>query len=148
MKEYSYRRLTFYALRGHDGHPDAHENFAITWDEQTVVEDAVGYLTDGSTYLRFPGAARAVAVAAADFVERHFGEDFYEVLDDPNLMHGNDPYFKRYSEDRPVYDAILRRVPRDLINWESHRMAITLSLITEEYMLDAKGLETLPRGTR
>ena len=109
------------------------------------MEDAVAYLKEGSNYLRFPGAARAVAIAAADFVSRSFGEDFYQVLDDGNLMNGNDPYFKRYTEDKKVYDEILRRVDVGNINWSSFRMGVTHRLLKEEYMLDEEGLRLLPR---
>ncbi|MFP5387155.1 MAG: hypothetical protein ACLGHN_13835 [Bacteriovoracia bacterium] len=144
MKDYEYRRTTFYTLRGHESFEDDHSNFPIIQSPETTVEDAVVYLTDGSSYLRFPGAARAVAVATADFIARNFNEDFYEVLNDPNLMHRNDPYFRTYEEDKTVYDEILKRCPRETINWESERMGITGRLIREEYLLDDEGLKVLP----
>lgn len=146
MKEYVYRRTTFYSLRGHEAFPDEHKNFPIIQRPEHVVDDAVVYLSDGTSYLHFPGAARAVAIATADFIARHFGEDFFEVLDDPMLMHGNDPYFKTYREDRATYDAILEKLPREKINWASERMGITGRLIREEYLLDEEGLALLPRA--
>jgi hypothetical protein len=144
MKQYEYRRTTFYSLRGHESFEDDHKNFPIIDALETVIEDAAVYLTDGTSYLRFPGAARAVAIATADLIARYFNEDFYQVLDDPNLMHKNDPYFKRYSEEKGLYDAILERCPRDKIVWSSHRMQITQRLILEEYLLDEGGLKLLP----
>lgn len=124
--------------------PDNHENFDIVEAAQTVVEDAVDYLVTGGSYTRFPGAARAVAVATADFVSRKFKEDFFEVLSEKDLMHGNDPYFKTYNQDQEVYDQILQRVPLEKINWSSDRMQITKRLLLEEYLLDRPGLEILP----
>ena len=113
---------------------------------ETTVEDAVLYLVDGTSYLQFPGAARAVAIAASAFISTHFGENFFEVLNDPMLMNGNDPYFKTFDEDKEVYLEILKRVPLEKINWESHRMKITLRLLRQEYLLDNEGLAILPRS--
>ncbi len=64
MKEYTYRRISFYALHGQDDFEDEHKNFKMVVDESTVIADAITYLKDGTSYLRFPGAARAVAIAA------------------------------------------------------------------------------------
>lgn len=146
MKEYELRRSVFYKLNGHLSFEDEHKNFPIVFDESTVVEDAVTYLVDGTSYLRFPGAPRAVAIAVADFIARNFGEDFYEVLTNSELMHGNDPYFRTYPEDKETYDKILKVIPREKINWDSHRMSITRRLITQEYMLDDEGLILLERN--
>lgn len=144
MKHYTYRRHTFYHLSGHESFEDEHKNFEIKDREASVVEDAVVYLTDGSSYLNFPGAARAVAIATADFISRNFNEDFHEVLSDKSLMHGNDPYFKTYLEDKDIYDAILSKLPRQEIDWSNYRMSVTHRLIKAEYLLDEKGLEILP----
>lgn len=145
MKEYSYRRITFYGLRGDDDFEDEHKNFNMVVDESTVVSDAVTYLLDGTSYLRFPGAARAVAIAVADILSKNFNENFFDILNDKNLMNMNDPYFVTYDEAKEVYDAILASVPLDKINWNSERMGITQRLILEEYMLDEGGLKLLPR---
>lgn len=147
MKVSAYRRNTFYALNGHKDFADHHSNFLIEIHEETTVQDAVSYLLDGSCHTRFPGAARAVAVATAQFLSEQFGEDFYQNLSDPMLMQGNDPYFQTYLENQKVYDEILRRVPRDHINWESDRMQITLKILMEEYMLDESGQSILPGTT-
>ena len=145
MKEYQFRRMTFYGLRGHEHFEDEHKNFDITLDEATVVQDAVTYLTNGTSYLRFPGAARAVAIAAADIISREFSEDFLTVLNDPNLMNSNDPYYRPYEKEQFVYDEILKTIPREKINWKCERMRITQRLILEEYMLDPEGLKLLDR---
>lgn len=145
MKEYEYRRTVFYQLHGHESFEDEHKNFEYTIENETVVQDAVTYLLDGTSYLRFPGAARAVAIAVADLISREFGEDFFEILNQSSLMNNNDPFFKTYKEDQNTYDAILEKVPREKIVWDSPRMAITHRLIREEYMLNESGLQTLPR---
>ncbi len=145
MKEYEYRRTVFYQLHGHESFEDEHKNFNYTIENGSVVQDAITYLLDGTSYLRFPGAARAVAIAVADLISREFGEDFFEILNQSSLMNNNDPFFKTYKEDQKTYDAILEIVPREKIVWDSPRMAITHRLILEEYMLNESGLQTLPR---
>jgi hypothetical protein len=144
MKDYEYRRRTFYLLFGQESFEDAHKNFDMIFDYNTVIEDAVTYLKDGTSYLRFPGAARAVALAAADIIANQFQEDFFEVLNDPFLMNGNDPYFKTYEQDKETYDMILLHISRDNFQWSSPRMAITRRLILQEYMLNEEGLKILP----
>lgn len=147
MTEYEYRRTVFYQLNEGRDFPDNHRNFDIAIHDDTVVEDAVAYLTLGASHTRFPGAARAVAIATADFLNKNFGVDFYEALNDKNLMHGNDPYFKTYEEDKGIYDAIITWMPRKYFNWKTERMQITHKLLMEEYMLDDAGLTLLPRSS-
>ncbi|MBX3040727.1 MAG: hypothetical protein KF789_08495 [Bdellovibrionaceae bacterium] len=147
MKISRYRRNTFYALNGHKDFADHHSNFVIELEEATLVADAVSYLMEGACHTRFPGAARAVAIATAQFLTENFGEDFYENLSDPELMQGNDPYFKTYQEDQKTYDAILQQVSLGRINWNSYRMQVTRQLLAEEYMLDEDGLRILEAPT-
>ncbi len=146
MTEYEYRRAVFYALNPGDEFPDNHKNFDITLHPETVVDDAVAYLTEGTRHTRFPGAARAVAIATAQVLSREFGIDFHTALQDPNLMNGNDPYYKTYFEDKVTYDLILQRVNRDELNWQTPRMQITYNLLLQEYMLDDEGVKLLPRS--
>lgn len=144
MKYYEYRRLTFYALVDEFNFEDQHKNFDIIHSPDTVVQDAIEYLRTGTSYLRFPGAARAVAISTAAIVSSKFNEDFFEVLNNTNLMNNNDPYFQTYTQSREEYDQILSVVPLGSINWNSERMQITKRLILEEYMLDEIGLKRLP----
>lgn len=146
MKESTYRRTQFYALNPEQDWEDAHDNFEITEcsDRESIVESAVRYFTHGDSYRSFPGAARAVAICSAYLVNRFFGESFFDTLDDPNLMNGNDKYFKRYSEDKETYDQIIALMPKEL-DFSNYRMSLTLKLITEEYMMDEKGLKLIPR---
>ena len=149
MKEYEYRRKTFYSLQDGFDFPDELVKFPVIDNEETnipenMVKDGVQYLIDGTTYLRFPGVARATAIAVAQIIVENFGEEFFEVLNDKDLMNGFDPYFKTYGEDKEVYDAILSVVSPNEINWNSERMQITQKLVLEEYMLDEKGRSILP----
>ena len=144
--EYKYRRKMFYSFYPEWNFSDDIRDFdGLVFDESTTVGDAIQYLTDGTTYQRFPGVSRAVSIAAATIVAEEFGEDFFEVLSDPELMRESDPHFVPYSQDKATYDAILNSISRDRINWNSEYLSVVKILIREEYMLDEKGLELLPR---
>ena len=40
----------------------------------------------------------------------NFDENFYELLNDKNLLYGNDPYFKIYKENINTYNSILEKI--------------------------------------
>src|SRR5210317_1790723 len=41
---------------------------------------------------------------------RYFEEDFYDLLNDKDLLYGNDPYFRPYSASKDEYNKILDKV--------------------------------------
>jgi|TARA_B110000977_G_scaffold198806_1_gene284537 hypothetical protein len=72
-----------------------------------IVEDVLRHFTEVVDTWIYPAKSYVVAICYAKWLEQDYGEDFYEVLDDPDLLFGNDPYFVPYSEDETVYNAIL-----------------------------------------
>lgn len=88
-------------------HTDALENFDIVVDHDDLVVPAVAYFTDPQDVLVYPAKSYAVALIYARLLWEHFNEAFFEVLDDPDLLYGNDEYFVPYSQDPTTYDAIL-----------------------------------------
>ena len=81
----------------------------ITYSED-IVEDVLKHFVEYVDEWIYPAKSYVVGICYAKFLERDFGEDFYEVLDDPDLLFGNDPYFVPYSEDEQVYEEILREL--------------------------------------
>jgi len=78
----------------------------ITFSED-IVEDALMHFNEKVDEWIYPAKSYVVAICYAKWLERDFDEDFYETLDDRDLLYGNDPYFVPYSEDEKTYDAIL-----------------------------------------
>lgn len=72
-----------------------------------IVEDALLHFEEKVDEWIYPAKSYVVAICYAKWLERDFDEDFYEALDDPDLLYGNDPYFVPYSDDTSIYDAIL-----------------------------------------
>jgi hypothetical protein len=77
---------------------------------KNIVENAVRYFFNEDIPFIYPSKSYVVAICYAYWLSKDFGEDFYELLDDNNLLYGNDPYFKTYSEDTKTYDEILKKV--------------------------------------
>jgi len=77
---------------------------------KNIVENAVRYFFNEDIPFIYPSKSYVVAICYAYWLSKDFVEDFYELLDDNNLLYGNDPYFKTYSEDTKTYDEILKKV--------------------------------------
>lgn len=58
----------------------------------------------------YPAKSYFVAVCYASWIAEDYNEDLIELLKDPMLLAGNDPYFKTYEEDQETYDKILRDI--------------------------------------
>lgn len=84
-------------------------NFDIKYNEDTIIEDCITYMTAPSeeTGWMYPAKSYLVAMAYASWLVEDFNEDYYEMLNDPGLLYGNDPYFKTYNEDPNTYDKLI-----------------------------------------
>lgn len=90
-----------------DKHSDAIENFEVIIDREDCIGPALEYLLEPRDESVYPGKSYAVALIYARLLWEHFNEPFFEVLDDPMLLYGNDEYFVPYSQDKETYDIIL-----------------------------------------
>lgn len=104
MKEWKVNQLLYHRLT--EEHSDDTRNFT-TISDPDVVGEALRYFRAPIAASVYPGKSYAIAVIYARLLRDHFDEDFYEVLDDPDLLFGNDPYFVPYSENKTDYDKIL-----------------------------------------
>ena len=67
-------------------------------------------MVEGGDPLVFPAKSYIVAICYADFIARHYQEDFYQVLRYPHLLH-DDEHFSPYSEENQViYDVLIPHV--------------------------------------
>lgn len=77
---------------------------------ENLISDIMLHFNSDPTNLIYPAKSYFVAVLYAKLLVEHFNADFYEVLDDPELLYGNDPHFIPYTEARPVYDTVLSKI--------------------------------------
>ena len=107
MKEWKIRQEIFHRLNiDHDDDLSLH-NVEVR-DE--IVENAIKYFTTTELGWIYPAKSYVVAICYARWLNQHFGEDFYESLNDPELLHGNDPYYVPYEQDKDTYNMILNAV--------------------------------------
>jgi hypothetical protein len=110
MKEWKIRQEIFHRLNTeHDDDLSLH-NVEVR-DE--IVENAVKYFTTTELGWVYPAKSYVVAICYARWLNQHFSEDFYESLNDPELLHGNDPYYVPYEQDKDTYNKILNAVGFD-----------------------------------
>jgi hypothetical protein len=155
MKEWKYRRNIFYSMlppdHKHGDEPElfngiVHKNFTKT----NIIQDAINYITIHRDDLYYPGKSFAVAIMYASWIEDEFaGEDLYTLLDDPDLLPGDD-YFVPYSQAKDIYDSIIEfidnnmncDIPNDV---QLPYVEMTKHYFEKEFMLDEEGLKILPR---
>lgn len=78
-----------------------------------VLEHAVDYFVTPNKGWVYPSKSYMVGICYARWLAEEFGGDMYVYLDDEELLYGNDPFFKTYSEDKEMYDAILNIIGED-----------------------------------
>ena len=84
-------------------------NFEIEMSDD-IVNNAIRYFTDRSIGWIYPAKSYAVGICYAKWVSDYFGVDFYEALNDPDLLYNNDPYYVPYNTGKEIYDKIIEQV--------------------------------------
>jgi len=77
---------------------------------EEIVNDAVRHFREQVNQWIYPAKSYFVAICYAHWISEDYNEDFYNLLNDPMLLAGNDPYYKTYSEDPETYDNILSQI--------------------------------------
>lgn len=106
MKDWKINQMLYHASVTE--HTDDPSNFETIVDEKNKVERAIWYFDKPDPNIAYyPSKSYVVALVYAALLNKYFNEDFYEVLSDPDLLYGNDPYFVPYTKDKETYDRIL-----------------------------------------
>ena len=79
----------------------------INWQPDLVVEFALQHFKEYVDEWIYPSKSYVVAICYAHWLSRDFKEDFFDALNDPELLFNNDPHFVPYWQDKDTYDAIL-----------------------------------------
>lgn len=107
MKDWKARQAAFHLMNKE--YSDDLNSVQITLSSD-IVNNALRHFNEYVEQWIYPAKSYAVAICYAKWLERDYGEDFYEVLNDKDLLFGNDPYFVPYLDDKIVYDAILEQL--------------------------------------
>jgi len=111
MKEWKIRQEIYHRL--HKEYDDDLNKIDIVISED-IVGGALKHFKEYVDHWLYPAKSYFVAVCYAEWLSRDFNENFYDLLNDPLLLYGNDPYFKPYYEEKILYDEILKGVQRPI----------------------------------
>ena len=107
MKEWKYKQQLYHLTNFLDDHIEE-KPYIIQSDD--LVKDIIEYFSIQSNILIYPAKSYAVAIIYAKLLEKYFNEDFYEVLNDPDLLYGNDQFFIKYSDASNIYDEVISSI--------------------------------------
>jgi len=107
-KEWKIRQELFHSMNANFS--DDLNDVVMEWQPNTVVKDAINYVRTDDMGWVYPAKSYIVALCYATWISEDFQEDIYEVLNDPDLLFGNDPYFRPYQEKKMTYDAIIEEL--------------------------------------
>jgi hypothetical protein len=71
-----------------------------------IKEDAAKHFFEYVNEWIYPAKSYAVAFCYAYWISQDYNENFLDLLHDPMLLAGNDPYYKTYDESPEVYDYL------------------------------------------
>ena len=78
---------------------------------EKVKEDALRHFVEYVDEWIYPAKSYVVAFCYAYWISQEFlNEDFLDLLNDPDLLYGNDPYFKPYNEDPDTYNYLMDHI--------------------------------------
>jgi hypothetical protein len=110
MKNWKVQQAIYHKLnQWHDDDLSLH-NIEIT---ENIIDNAIKYFTTTELGWVYPAKSYVVGICYAKWLNQYFAEDFYESLNDSNLLFGNDPYFVSYEKDKDTYDTILKNIGFD-----------------------------------
>jgi len=95
-------------------------NHVIIHVKDEIIQNALRHFSEHVDIWIYPAKSYFVAICYASWIAKDFNEDFYELLDDPMLLAGNDDYFLPYSQSKYEYDEILKHI--DINNIEMNGM--------------------------
>lgn len=110
MKEWKIRQQYFDMTNGTNDYKDDLNKVEINLVEgEEIAEYAIRHFEEYVDEWIYPSKSYVVAICYASWISDDFDEDFYETLNDPELL-PHDPYFVPYDEDKYTYDAILEQI--------------------------------------
>ena len=114
MKEWKVRQQYFDLMNGSTSKfGDDLNDVEITMvNKDEVVTEAIRHFEEWVEEWIYPAKSYVVAICYAHWISNDFDEDFYETLNDPELL-PHDPYFVPYEDDKYTYDEIINAVDVD-----------------------------------
>lgn len=107
MKEWKLRQEVFHRLN--NDHSDDLNKVDIVVSDN-IAHDALRHFFERVDEWVYPAKSYFVAYCYAYWISQDFQEDFWQLLRDPDLLYGNDPYFQPYDKSPDIYDFLFDNV--------------------------------------
>jgi hypothetical protein len=108
MVDWKIRSKIFHLMTPDTGDDLKEEIIIEEWEKQEIEKRACEYAHKNTKELFYPGKAYAIATTFAILLSNTFGGEPISYLKDPELLAGNDPYFKPFDEsNRDIYYNLL-----------------------------------------
>lgn len=105
-------------------------NLPYIFNNDKVEEQVINFFLTESELI-YPAKSYFVAIVYAKCLEKYFGINFFESLNDPELL-PDDTYFKVYSQDKLTYDNIINRIG-DI--WQYPSIRKTVNYFKKEFLI-------------
>lgn len=107
MNEWKIKQKIYHRLN--NDFDDELKNFKIEVKEE-IIKYALEYFKSDQIGWIYPAKSYVVAICYAKWISQDFNENFYEILDDKDLLANNDPYFVTYNTSKIIYDEIINTI--------------------------------------
>lgn len=108
MKEWKVKQYLYHKLN--TDFKDDLNKVEVVYDDDNIAEGAIKHFYEKVDVWLYPAKSYFVAICYAYWLSQDYDEDFYELLNDKDLLYGNDPEFKIYNESPEIYNEILDKV--------------------------------------
>ena len=110
-------------------------NLPFVFKEQGTEEiiEQVLHFFNNESLLIYPAKSYFVAIVYSFCMQKYFGIDFIEALNDEQLLF-DDPYFVPYSKSKHIYDSILCHIDGSVL--EKKSCTKTVNYFKQEFMVE------------
>lgn len=105
-------------------------NLPYIFNNDNVEDQVVNFFLTESELI-YPAKSYFVAIVYAKCLEKYFGGNFFEYLNDPELL-PDDTYFKTYSQNKSTYDNIINRIGNI---WQYPSICKTVNYFKKEFLI-------------
>ena len=113
MKEWKLKQEVYHRLN--PTHKDTlnDKEIYLIWEDNDIILNAKRHWVEQVDRFIYPAKSYCVAICYAKWIERDYGDNFYDLLNDKDLLYGNDPYFEIYKGKEHICDPIIEAFPKD-----------------------------------
>lgn len=105
-------------------------NLPYIFNNDNVEDQVVDFFLTESELI-YPAKSYFVAIVYAKCLEKYFGGNFFEYLNDPELL-PDDTYFETYSQNKSTYDNIINRIGNI---WQYPSICKTVNYFKKEFLI-------------